>query len=170
MKRTISIIFLALVANLSLAAETSIVQISQSAEQQLLLKKSMAADSIGHQDFLVIKAFDHEEKQIFASEGRDIEKVFEPDLDGDGVKEILVQMDLGGSGGFKEFALLKKAEDTYKLVLEETGFAGAETSISQDEKSKQERILIKFLDDNFDPPKPAIAVFGWQNNEVRRFR
>ncbi|MEW6711800.1 MAG: hypothetical protein AB1403_18400 [Candidatus Riflebacteria bacterium] len=170
MKRTISIIFMVLVANFSLAAETSTVQISQSSEQQLLLKKSVVADSIEHNDCLIIKTAGLREKQIFASEGRDIEKVFEPDLDGDGIKEILIQMDLGGSGGFKEFALLKKEEDTYKVILEETGYAGAETSISHDEKSKQERVLIKFLDDNFDPPKPAVAVFGWQNDGIKRLR
>jgi hypothetical protein len=167
MKKLMLIIF-ALVVTFAMAADETV--ISETSQHKLVLQKQFEADSLAHFDSLAIIGADGQKLEVFASEGREIEKVFEPDLDGDGINEILVQMDLGGSGGFREFALLKKQNESFATIWEETGFAGAETTVSKDEKTGESRIIIKFFDDNFEPAKPAMAVFGWQGKEVKRLR
>ena len=69
--------------------------ISVSEKGRLVLEIKQADDSLARNDrVLLINGSDTIE--VFASEGRAIEQVLEEDLDLDGEKELLVQMDLGG--------------------------------------------------------------------------
>lgn len=152
------------------AEEAKKIEIFKDSSLSLILSQSFDSESLAHNDRLELVKAGGDSIELFASEGREIEKVYLPDLDGDSENEFLVQMDLGGSGGYKEFALLKKAGNSYKMIWEASGYAGAKTSIIKDKKAGRARISIKYLDDNFEPPKPAIAIFGWLDNELKKIR
>ena len=75
---------------------------------------------MGSQDCLIITV-DAKEQSIFESEGRRIENVYTKDFDNDGKAEYLVQMDCGGSGGYRDMSLLKlNQENTFAPVWEDS--------------------------------------------------
>ena len=94
---------------------------------------------------------------IFDSEGRRIEKVYEEDLNHDGDAELLVQMDLGGSAGYKEFALLQHDSGSYKLLWEDTGYPNAKVTFRK--YMGKTVIYIRYLNTEFDPPKTKTKAF-----------
>ncbi len=169
MKKFLLPILMLLVA-VSLTAESQKTIISQGPDASIVLQKSFDPESLAHSDRVELVGKDGQTVELFASEGRDIERILEPDIDGDGAKEILIQMDLGGSGGYKEFSLLKKAGQTYKTIWESTGFAGAKTTLNPDKKSGKTWVFIHYFDDEGEVKKPLLAVFGWKNNEFKRVR
>ncbi len=164
----LTIVFLIIAA--SLVAETQKTIISQSSGSSIILQKSFDPESLAHFDRIELVGKDGKALELFASEGRNIEKVFEPDIDGDGSRELLIQMDLGGSGGYKEFSLLKKVGQNYNTIWESAGFAGAKTSLSPNKKTGKTWVLIRYFDDEDEAKKPLLAVFGWKNNEFKRLR
>lgn len=169
-KFTIIFLLFLLAGSMVQAQDSARIEISKNADQELILFKSFDSESLAHNDRLQLISKNGEKNYIYSSEGRNIEKVLQPDLDGDGNKEILIQMDLGGSGGYKEFALLKSEEGIYKTFWESTGFSGAKTMLVADKSSGKARVSIKYFDDNYEPARPAIAVFGWYKNKFTRLR
>ena len=95
--------------------------VSVSERGRIVLERRQADDSIARLDRIILEN-GSDTVELFASEGRAIEQVLEEDLDLDGEKELLIQMDLGGSGGFKEFTLLHNKDGKYTPIWEETGF------------------------------------------------
>ncbi|GAB4275675.1 MAG: hypothetical protein Kow0029_17060 [Candidatus Rifleibacteriota bacterium] len=169
MRKMLTLILCLSVASVCYANSTKEREISILPEGKLVLEKKFDADSLAHMDRLIIQN-EKTSNEIFNSEGRDIENVFVLYLDNDNIPEIFVQMNLGGSGGYREFALLKKNSKGYRCIWEATGFSGAKTSVNVAKEEGYSLIRIEFMDDNFEPPKPAIAVFGWDKNGFKRLR
>ena len=94
---------------------------------------------------------------IYDSEGRHIEKVYEYDFNKDGDPELLIQMDLGGSSGYKEFVLLLHDTSSYKQIWEATGYPGATVVIKN--YMDKTRVYIRYLDENTVPAKTKVDVF-----------
>lgn len=169
MKKLAFLIVCVLFTNSLLAEIAEKVEISVSNRGRLILEKRFVEESLAHNDqLLLIKS--GKKQLLFQSEGREIEKILEPDIDGDKIAEIFIQMDLGGSGGYKEFALLKKEGEKFKIVWEETGFAGAKAVLIHDEKLQKSKIRIKYFDQDQIPAKPAIAEFKLVGKIFKRTR
>lgn len=100
---------------------------------------------------------------LFDSEGRYIEKVYEQDLDGDGMPELLVQMVLGGSGDYKEFALLRHSDGIYEQIWEESGFSGGQAVIKK--YLNKTRIFIRHTDEE-ELAKPKIDAFELDEGKI----
>lgn len=141
--------------------------ISNSERGRLVLQHKQEKDSIAAMDKIVLIK-EKDSVVIFESEGRAIQQVLEEDLDGDKIPELLVQMDLGGSGGFKEFALLKFENGTYKQVWEETGYAAGEASIAARDNDGNFKLYIEYTDTEVEPAKEATAVFGFADGEFKQ--
>ena len=138
--------------------------ISDSVRGRLVLEHRQEKDSLAAMDqILLIK--DDDTKIIFHSEGRRIEEVLEEDLDGDNIPEILIKMDLGGSGAFKEFALVKNTDDNYQVIWEETGFAAGNATIEDRDQSGSKKLYIDYTDTEVEPAKEATVVYRFNNGE-----
>lgn len=140
--------------------------ISNSIRGRLVLEHKQEKDSLAAMDRILLIT-ETDTKVVFESEGRRIEHVLEEDLDGDEIPELLVQMDLGGSGAFKEFALLKHTEDSYLTIWEETGFAAGDASIEDRDQSGSKKLYIDYTDTEVEPAKAATAVFTFINGEFK---
>ncbi len=125
MKKSISII-----AAILLGLSVSTAAFSQEGEPAPTERIKIAEDifvdhnhtpgMMGSQDSLIITV-DAKEQFIFESEGRRIENVYAKDFDNDGKTEYLVQMDCGGSGGYRDMSLLKlNQENTFAPVWEDS--------------------------------------------------
>jgi hypothetical protein len=134
---------------------------------EFFLNKSFQQDEMAHFDELTMIK-NNKKISVFASEGRNIETVLFPDLDKDNRPEILVIMDLGGSGGYKELTLLKNDGQGYKQVWEYSGFAGAKVKIINNNENGTRQILINYLNKLPDgKEKPERAVFFWGDNGLQ---
>jgi hypothetical protein len=140
--------------------------ISTSERGHIVLEKKQEKESIACMDRILLKK-DGKTEVLFDSEGRSIQKVLEEDLDGDSIPELLVQMDLGGSGGFKEFALLKSDGKTYQNVWEETGFAAGEAVIEDRNATGKKSLYIDYTDTDSEPEKASTAAFSFVDGEFR---
>lgn len=141
--------------------------ISVSKKGRMLLERKQDDDSIAHNDRILLKN-GSDTLEVFASEGRAIEQVLEEDLDGDGERELLVQMDIGGSGGFKEFALLQVRDGKYLPIWEETGFCTGNGSIVDADEEGKLNVCIEYTDTDVKPPKESIAVFALEKGKFIR--
>lgn len=139
--------------------------ISVSKQGRLLLERHQADESLARNDRILLKN-GSDTTEIFASEGRAVEQVLEEDLDGDGTRELLVQMDLGGSGGFKEFALLQLKDGKYLAIWEETGYCAGNASIEDRDKDGRLNLYIEYTDKEAKPPKEEVAVFTLENGQL----
>ena len=125
MKKSISIVAAILLGlSVSTAAFAQESAPAQTERRQIVegvfVNHSYTPGMLGSMDSLIITK-DAKEQSIFESEGRRIENVYSKDFDNDGNTEYLVQMDGGGSGGYRDMSLLKlSAENTYKPVWEDS--------------------------------------------------
>lgn len=101
---------------------------------------------------------------LFDSEGRYIEKVYEQDLDGDGMPEFLVQMALGGSGDYKEFGLLRHSDGVYEQIWEASGFSGGHAVLKK--YLNKTRIFIRYNDEEGELTKPKIDAFELDEGKI----
>ncbi|MDD3001012.1 MAG: hypothetical protein PHF29_04595 [Candidatus Riflebacteria bacterium] len=101
---------------------------------------------------------------LFDSEGRYIEKVYEQDLDGDGMPEFLVQMALGGSGDYKEFALLRHNDGVYEQIWEASGFSGGRAVLKK--YLNKTRIFIRYNSEEGELTKPKIDAFELDEGKI----
>lgn len=147
MKKSISIVA-AILLGLSITT-SAIAQEEMSAPTErrqiiegVVVNHNQAPGTIFCQDSLII-VNDSKEQSIFESEGRRIENVYIKDLDNDGNTEYLVQMDCGGSGGYRDMSLLKlNSENTYKPVWEES-YAMPEVDIK--DRDGKSSVYIKYI-------------------------
>lgn len=141
--------------------------ISTGARGRMVLEKKQADNSLARIDrILIINGSDTTE--VFNSEGRAIEQVLEEDLDLDGNKELLLQMDLGGSGGFKEFALLRYQNGKFEPIWEETGYKAGEASIEDPDGDGRPNLFIKYGNTEVKPPKEETDEFTLENGELKK--
>ncbi len=167
MKKIIMFLAAMSVSLISFAQVAEQSDISNSERGRLVLEHKQEKDSIAAMDkILLVK--DKNSTVVFDSEGRAIQQVLEEDLDGDKIPEMLVQMDLGGSGGFKEFALLKFENGTYKQIWEETGYAAGEASIAARDNDGSFKLYIEYTDTEVEPAKEATAIFGFAAGEFKQ--
>lgn len=87
-----------------------------------VIEGARVPDVTGRFDKLVlVSASGNEEPRvIFETEGRVLDKWEVVSLDGSGTKQLLLTLDPGGNGGFKEFALLTPANGSFEVIWEET--------------------------------------------------
>lgn len=143
--------------------------ISVSKKGRMLLERKQDDNSIARNDRILLKN-GSDTLEVFASEGRAIEQVLEEDLDGDGEREVLVQMDLGGSGGFKEFALLQVKDGKYLPIWEETGFCTGNASIVDADEEGRLNVYIEYTDTDVKPAKETTAVFALNNGQLTKIK
>ncbi len=156
--------FTALVAQ---SSERSV--IVEMPEGKLLLERSIIPDGIAFNDRITLERGDNV-IEVFASEGRAIQQILNEDLDGDGIDELLIQMDLGGSGGFREFELLHFKDGVYLPVWLDTGYAGGEASIEDRNGSGQNLVYINYTDTDFEPESEETAVFEFTGGTLQRLQ
>ncbi|PKL42343.1 MAG: hypothetical protein CVV41_14480 [Candidatus Riflebacteria bacterium HGW-Riflebacteria-1] len=143
--------------------------IAELPQGRLVLERSIIPDGIAFNDRITLEQ-GSEAVDVFESEGRAIQQVVAEDLDGDGVSELLVQMDLGGSSGFREFELLQFKEGVYLPVWLDTGYAAGEASISDRDGSGQKRVYIEYTDTDVEPQVEATAVFEFTGGTLQRLQ
>lgn len=143
--------------------------IAELPQGKLILERSVIADGIAFNDRITLEQ-GADAVEIFASEGRAIQQVLTEDLDGDGVGELLVQMDLGGSGGFKEFELLQCKKGVYLPVWLDTGFVAGEASIEDREDNGKKRVYIEYANTDVEPPVEDTAVFEFVGGTLQRLQ
>lgn len=134
---------------------------------KLVLERSIIPDGIAFNDRITLEQ-GNEAVEIFESEGRAIQQVIAEDLDGDGTSELLVQMDLGGSGGFREFELLQFKEGVYLPVWLDTGYVAGEASITDRDGSGQKRVYIQYADTEAEPQTEETAIFEFTGGTLQR--
>lgn len=142
-------------------------EVSVSERGRILLERRQADDSIARLDRIILEN-GSDTVELFASEGRAIEQVLEEDLDLDGEKELLIQMDLGGSGGFKEFSLLHNKDGKYTQIWEETGFCAGNAMIADRDGDGRPNIYIEYADTEVKPTREETAIFTLENGEVKK--
>ncbi|NCB39839.1 MAG: hypothetical protein EOM80_13830 [Erysipelotrichia bacterium] len=168
MNKTIILTIMSLMTScLTQAAMFEQSDISVSAKGRLVLERSQAEGTFARNDRIILKA-PGETVEVFASEGRAVENVIEEDIDGSGERELLIQMDLGGSGGFKEFALLQLKDGKYETVWEETGFCAGHAAIEDRDGDGRLSIYIDYTNTDIEPPKEETAIFVFENGEVKQ--
>lgn len=168
MKKTVLMICLLALSPMTAFAEViSRSDISNSDRGHLVLEKKQENDGLASMDKILLLRENTEDMLVYDSEGRFIQNVLEEDLDGDNVPELLVQMDLGGSGGYKEFALLRYDEGKYSPVWEETGYSAGEAVIEDRDGDGRKSLYIDFTDTDQEPPKPSTAVFNLEGGELK---
>lgn len=145
MRKALSIITALLVFSLNLAifAEENIPAKTEKRQinENVYLIHNYTPGMMGSQDSLIISE-NNKELSIFESEGRRIEEVFIKDFDKDGKTEYLVQMDCGGSGGYRDMSLLKQnAQNVFEPVWEES-YAMPKVQIH--ERDGRDSIYIKY--------------------------
>lgn len=141
--------------------------VSVSERGRIVLERRQADDSIARMDRIILEN-GSDTVELFASEGRAIEQVLEDDLDLDGQKELLIQMDLGGSGGFKEFALLQNKDGKYAQIWEETGFCAGNAMIADRDGDGRPNIYIEYANTEVKPTREETAIFTLENGEVKK--
>ncbi len=140
--------------------------ISVTRKGRMLLERQQSDDSLARNDRVLLKN-GSDTIVIFASEGRAIEQVIEEDLDQNGEAELLIQMDLGGSGGFKEFALLQSKDGKYLPIWEETGYCAGNASVEDRDGDGRPNLYIEHTNTEAKPPKEEVAVFTLENGELK---
>ena len=141
--------------------------VSVSDRGRIVLERRQADDSIARMDRIILEN-GSDTVELFASEGRAIEQVLEEDLDLDGEKELLIQMDLGGSGGFKEFALLQSKDGKYTQIWEETGFCAGNAMIADRDGDGRPNIYIEHTNTEVKPAREETAIFTLENGEIKK--
>ena len=134
---------------------------------KLVLERTAIPDGLAFNDRITLEQGD-EVIEVFESEGRAIQQVLHEDLDGDGIGELLIQMDLGGSGGFKEFALLQNIDGNYTPIWEESGFCAGNAIVEDREGSGRPNLYIEYADTEVTPVREKTAVFTLENGELKR--
>ncbi len=143
--------------------------ITTSERGHFVLERKQEKDGLASFDkILCIK--DEKTTVLFDSEGRHIQRVIKQDMDGDSVPEILILMDLGGSGAFKEIALLKRANDKYDTIWEETGFVAGTIAYEDRDGKGKKYLFIDYTNTEVKPEKPATAKFSLINGELKRLK
>jgi len=167
MKKTFVMICLLAVLPLTGFSEAvSRSDISKSERGHLVLEKKQENDGLASYDRILLLRENTEDMIVFDSEGRFIQNVIEEDLDGDSIPELLIQMDLGGSGGFRELALLRYDSDRYATIWEETGFTAGEAVIEDRDGDGRKSLYIDYTDTEQEPPVPATAILNLENGEI----
>ncbi len=131
---------------------------------RLMLEKHREEGMVAREDRLTIEK-NGKASVVFNSEGRAIEKVLHANFDGKPGDELLVIMELGGSAGMLELALLEYSNGTYQLVWEETGFSAGKVSLSDQDGDKNPDIVIEYFTDD-TPPKEARGIYSFKNGKV----
>lgn len=168
MKKTVAMICLMAVLPLTGFSEvTNRSDISKSERGHLVLEKKQENDGLASCDKILLLRENAEDMLVYDSEGRFIQNVIEEDLDGDSIPELLIQMDLGGSGGFKEMALLRYDSDRFTTIWEETGFSAGEAVIEDRDGDGKKSLYIDYTDTEKEPPVPATAIFNLENGEIK---
>jgi hypothetical protein len=161
MKHTLLLLFLSVILVFPAWSEEKNQILFENLSEKFVLKSEFIQNDLAFNDRIVALNNDLE-KAIFISEGRKIEKTIFADFDKDGKFEIFIQMDLGGSGGYKEFVLLQKHNSSYKSIWEYSGFAGAKTRLIKDKNL----IQIEYFDDETSIKKQKTVSLGWRDNQL----
>lgn len=141
--------------------------ISEMPHGKLMLERMVIPDGLAFNDRITLEQ-GNEVVEVFESEGRAIQQVLEADFDGDGIGELLIQMDLGGSGGYREFELLHYQGGVYLPVWLETGYAAGEASIEDRAGSGHKKVYITYTDTDVEPQTEATAVFEFIDGTLQR--
>jgi hypothetical protein len=139
------------------------------------LVKDPTTGKIAHHDKVVLKTSGcaTAESIVFESEGRSIVSMTASDLDGDGISEVLLTMDPGGTGGFMEFALLASFTGSLKMVGEElTPFKKGVASFRDVDKEGNPDIVITFIECEPGKSKPVkkTSVFKYSGGKLMEIR
>mgnify|MGYP001022196075 CR=1 FL=1 len=134
---------------------------------RLVLERTAIPDGLAFNDRITLEQGD-EIIEVFESEGRAIQQVLHEDLDDDGIGELLIQMDLGGSGGYREFELLQYKEGVYLPIWLETGYAAGEASIEDRAGTGQKQVYITYTDTDVEPQAEDTAVFEFTDGALKR--
>lgn len=99
------------------------------------------------------------ETVVFESEGRKIVTIDSGDMDGDSSPEILVSMDPGGSGGFVEFALLKKNDTGWSQIWgDDNAFKGGQGTFADVTGDGNPEIRISQKNETGEPAADAVYM------------
>lgn len=146
-----------------MAAVNETIEIISGASGRLMLEKTRQEGMLAREDRLFIEKND-QTTVIFESDGRAIEQVLTADLDGNGSKEILIVMELGGSADLRELSLLQLDNGKYKEVWLATGFSAGKVAIAPDENRKNCIVIDYFADE--EPAKEARATYIFDGKKV----
>lgn len=171
MKKIIASVLFLMVAGVSVIAAQSSERsvIAEMPHGKLLLERSIMPDGIAFNDKITLERGD-DAVEVFESEGRAIQQVLNEDLDGDGIGELLIQMDLGGSGGFREFELLHFQDGVYLPVWLDTGYKAGEASIEDRDGNGQKLVYINYTDTDVEPASEETAVFEFSGGTLQRLQ
>ncbi len=134
-----------------------------------VLEGTPVPDVTGRFDKLVLVPADGKEEQkvIFETEGRILDKWEVVSLDGSGTKQLLLTLDPGGNGGFKEFALLTPANGSFEVIWEETMKMGAAEVKDVNGDQKPDLVL---SGTEMDPATgkigPKTLEFAWKDGKL----
>ncbi|MBI3037820.1 tetratricopeptide repeat protein [bacterium] len=96
-------------------------------------------------DRLLLKTGSNQPIEIFSSEGGAISALKAGDIDGDGVKEVLLVLDPGGSGGYSDLVLLQRQAEVFKTIWELEGLQGAKAFFADLNGDGKKDILIRHV-------------------------
>lgn len=169
MKKIIFVVLIVLlsVVNAGYAQPSERSIIAEMPHGKLVLERTAIPDGLAFNDRITLEQGD-EIIEVFESEGRAIQQVLHEDLDGDGIGELLIQMDLGGSGGYREFELLHYKEGVYLPVWLETGYAAGEASIEDREGAGHKLVYIAYTDTDVEPQVEDTAIFEFTDGTLKR--
>lgn len=139
-------------------------EIAVSKAGRLVLERHQEEGMLAREDILFMEK-DGAKNIIFESEGRAIEQVLLTDFDGNGIADLLIVMDLGGSAGLKELALLQSQNGRFNLIWEETGFSAGKVAIKDFDRDGRSDLAIDFFTDD-EPPKEARVIYSFENGKM----
>lgn len=168
-KVTVLIVLILSIATGAFAQLSERSDIATSERGHFVLERKQEKDGLASFD-KVLCIRDEKTTVLFDSEGRHIQQVIKQDMDGDSVPEILILMDLGGSGSFKELVLLKRANENYATIWEETGFAAGTAAFEDRDGKGRKYLFIDYTNTEVTPAKPATAKFTLTNGELKRLK
>ena len=166
MKKTFLALFAALLLPFTASAEAlnEKIEIATGPAGRLMLHKQQAEGMVAREDRLTIEK-DGKASLVFSSEGRAIERVLHANLDGTGGDELLIVMELGGSAGMLELAMMQFKDGKYEQIWEETGFSAGKVSLADHDGDKNPDIVIEYFTDD-TPPKEARGIYSFKSGKV----
>lgn len=108
-----------------------------------------------------------EEKVLFETEGRILDKWEVVSLGGSGSKQLLLTLDPGGNGGFKEFALLASSDQGLVVIWEETMKMGVAEVKDVNGDQKPDLVLTGTeMDPATGKVGPKTMEYTWKNGHL----
>jgi len=138
----------------------------------VLEKGKIEPETVGRFDKIVLKNSKGEEKTVFETEGRIISSIKECEISESGVKDYLLTLETGGSGGFVDFALLAWASGSFSVIWEEDGFKGGEAAFEDKDGDGKPEIVIKSLggEPGKTDPIPIFTSYKFSRGKISPLR